>query len=121
MFPPPSSGKSSLTLSLDYLSAAFAASTVYAVYLFHFQIVLRQTKMVEKRSKNTRKDDLETTPTAPSATAQSSLTQTVDISPPEPNDIVEQNTTGTAGVVDQPESPDARDEDFLNLLRQAPG
>jgi hypothetical protein len=80
--------------------------------------------MVEKRTKNSRREDLEIAPSdpaqslAPSVPAQSGLPVLLLHGA---QDIGEQNTTGNAGVDDQPELPDARDEVFLSLLRQAPG
>jgi hypothetical protein len=80
--------------------------------------------MVKKRTKNSRREDLQIAPSnpaqslAPSVPAQSELPVLLL---PGAQDIGEQNTTGNAGVDDQPESPDARDEVFLSLLCQAPG
>jgi hypothetical protein len=83
--------------------------------------------MVEKRSKTSRREELETTLPAPSDPAQSSAPSVhaqsllPELILPETNDVVAQNTTELTGVDDQPESPDARDEEFLRLLSQAPG
>jgi hypothetical protein len=80
--------------------------------------------MVEKRSKSSQRDETEsTTLIAPSDLTQSSPSDSAQSQPhlPElilPKDVGEQHTTG---VDDQPKSPDVRDDEFLSLLRQAPG
>ncbi|KAA1093768.1 hypothetical protein PGTUg99_027813 [Puccinia graminis f. sp. tritici] len=82
--------------------------------------------MVEKRSKSSRREDTETPVSkAPSDLAQSSAPSDPTHSSLLPElilpaeNIAEQNSTGD-GVDDQPDSPEARDEEFLTMLMHAP-
>ncbi|KAA1096434.1 hypothetical protein PGT21_016755 [Puccinia graminis f. sp. tritici] len=76
--------------------------------------------MVEKRSKNSRREEVDANLIAPSDPAQSSApSDNAQSILPEIN-ISAHNTTDLTGVDDQPESPDVRDEEFLNLLSRAP-
>jgi hypothetical protein len=84
--------------------------------------------MVDKRSKQSRRDEVEPTPQQtlqipathnnPSQTPAAPSGNATSL--PVILDIGEQNSTST-GVDDQPDSSEERDDEILDLIRQAPG